>query len=150
MEKRKLLQELASRLRKARRALRMTQKDLSSRCGCTRPTYVKNELGNTFPGGMVYYVLGDNFGISLDWLIRGTGSMFYREEAQEEGPVEKTVEPETKPLPGEIAELVEDMERVPLLRHEILAIYLRYKLKNRQLFEPSAMLQEVEDGMETI
>ena len=146
MQKGKLLHELASRLRKARGALRMTQKDLASRCGCTRPTYVKNELGNTFPGTMVYYVLGDSFGISLDWLIRGKGSMFYREEeAQVEAPVEKPVETNPKPLPGEIAELVKDMERVPLLRHEILAIYLRYKLKNRELFEPSAMLQEVVD-----
>ena len=142
MDKRRLLQELASRLRKTRGALRISQKDLAARCGYTRPTYVKNELGNSFPGAMVYYVLGDTFGISLDWLIRGKGPMFYREEEAE---VDTPAETIREPLPEEIDALVEDMERVPLLRHEVLTFYLRYKLKNRGLFDPAAMLQEVEE-----
>lgn len=147
MEKRRLLQELASRLRKTRNALRISQKDLAAKCGYTRPTYVKNELGQTFPGTMVYYTLGDTFGISLDWLICSKGSMFYREEEAEakvEVPAEKPVETNREPLPVEIEKLVADMEKVPLLRHEILAFYLRYKLKNRELFDPSAVLQEEE------
>jgi len=145
MEKRRVLQEIGSRLKQVRKALKLSQQDLASRCGYGRGTYVKNELGVTFPGVMVFHTLGNMYEISLDWLLCNKGSMYSREEKLSSETLETTAGQDRQaPLPGEVKALIEDMDRIPLLRHEVLTFYLRYKLNNRELFDPSPTLEKKE------
>jgi len=144
MEKRRLLQEIGSRLRQVRKALRLSQQELAEKFGYARATYVKNESGFTFPGVMAFHTLGNMYEISLDWLICNKGTMYHREE---EPPLNRDAggrQSPQPPLPEEVAALVADMDRIPLRQHEVLAFYLRYKLKNRELFDPAPTLQEAE------
>jgi len=102
-------------------------------------------LSLTFPGVMVFHTLGNMYEISLDWLICKKGTMYHREEVpplEQEAGGHQSLQ---SPLPEEVEALVEDMDRNPLLRHEVLAFYLRYKLENRDLFDPAPTLKEAEE-----
>jgi hypothetical protein len=45
--------------------------------------YGKAENGYNAPGLKIFYILATRFGISLDWLVLGWGSMFYDKKAGE-------------------------------------------------------------------
>jgi hypothetical protein len=89
--------------------------------------------------------------ISMDWLLFGKGPMYCREKGKEKELAElgkelelmrvKMSEQEEKAagikLKPELNELLEQMERIPLLYHEMLAYFQRFKLENRELLEAS-------------
>lgn len=134
MNKRNLKAGISSRLEQVRKALGFSKQDMASRLGVQRPSYSRNEDGITFPASQSYYFLGKELNVSLDWLFCKKGSMFYSNNKPGK---RELVLPEVREqgLPLEILELVEDMERVPLLRHELLAFYHRFKIDHPQLFE---------------
>ncbi|NIM11786.1 MAG: hypothetical protein GTO45_06675 [Candidatus Aminicenantes bacterium] len=152
ISKGKLLREIGMRLRQVRRRFNLRQADMALQSDCKRTTYVKNESGETFPGALAFRRWADGLNISLDWLICDRGSMVYkpkeqikedtREKKEKETPkalvVPKAVEEkEDITLSDDVRELLEHMEQVPLLYFEVLAFFHRFKLKYRELFEPT-------------
>jgi transcriptional regulator with XRE-family HTH domain len=139
MDKKNLLIEIGYKLKKVREALRLKNSELADDIGFNRSSFCRYESGKTPPGIKTLYGLGEKFNISLDWLICNKGEMFYREIAATE--LEKeSMEPPAPPssptldsLPGDIRELLEHMERIPLLRYEILTYFLKFKDKNKEL-----------------
>jgi len=134
MKRKDLLKEIGYKLKKARRALKYSAGFMISSLQLVPSSYYRNENGKTCPDIMSLQILGREFGISLDWLVCDKGPMFYkekdREESQEEIPEAAEKEPLQDPLdtlPDEIKELVKHMERIPLLRYEILASFHRFK-----------------------
>jgi transcriptional regulator with XRE-family HTH domain len=118
MHRKTILQDIALRLKKTRDALGFSSGDMAGRIGTYPATYYKYENARSFPHFTILSKLGDNLGISLDWLILDRGPMFYEEKEN------KTA---AAVLPAEIQELVEQMEQIPVLKYEILLNFHKFK-----------------------
>lgn len=76
---------VAARLRAARDALRLTQKQVAQRIKMPLPSYKDYEAGNRIPGGEALGLL-ILAGINANWLITGAGPMLMAELGTGETP----------------------------------------------------------------
>lgn len=136
-----LKKKIGTRIKKIRKAMNFSQEKMSGHFGVVRPSYIKYERGQVFPGPGALYGLLTNFNISLNWLIGNKGSMYYKEEAQ---PVDPTGL-QTVIASEEVKELLQHMERIPLLRHEVLSFFYKFKLDYKNLVESS--MKDTTGGM---
>lgn len=67
---------IGERIRKARRALDLTQASFASRIGSTQNTVTRYETGDRAPSASVITLICREFGISEAWLRTGEGEMF--------------------------------------------------------------------------
>lgn len=144
MNRAQIVKETGLRLRKIRKSLNYTQEKMGSYLGVARPSYDKYERGEVFPGPKALTVLSNTFKVSLDWLIANKGTMHYSEKTQPEENVqqpEEIAQPQEKTGPdvvtADVQELLAHMERIPLLRYEVLTMFHKFKLKNKTLVESS-------------
>ncbi len=100
---------------------------MAAHLGLERASYAKYEIGRALPPHKNLEVLASHFDISLDWLVAGKGPMFYKGKA-------RAVE-ETEEFTGEMKELFDHMLRIPLLRHEVLSCFHKFKLEYKDLVE---------------
>jgi transcriptional regulator with XRE-family HTH domain len=116
MDRKSLLNEFSYKLRKLRSSLGYGSRKMAGFLGTGKTNYYRYENGKVFPGFWGLRSIANSLGISLDWLVCGKGPMYYKEvrEEKEEGPSA----PGVKTADKEIKNLVESMERIPLLRHE--------------------------------
>jgi transcriptional regulator with XRE-family HTH domain len=126
MSRRKLLGAIGSRLRKIRFTLGYSQDKMAALFGIHRTGYTKNENGETLLSLHAQTVLSDNYNISLDWLLCNKGPMYYKEKVpgQEFG---------MEVVREDVQELLQHMERLPLLRYEVLSFFQRFKVENKEL-----------------
>ena len=126
MDRNSLLREIGYKLRKFREPLRYRSSEMADSIGAERTGYSKYEQGKASPQLIVLYRLAEKFDVSLDWLIRGKGPVYYKKK--------QAKEPGAPPVQAnEINELLDHMEKIPLLRHEILAFFLKFKDKNKEM-----------------
>ncbi len=162
MNKKDLYKDIGNKLNKFRRSLNYSTADMCSRLKVVRSSYLRNESGKTSPGIWTMRSLGRIFDISLDWLILDKGPMIYREkeekkeEKQEQKQEEKQPEQaaplqeppvivlEEKPapetvdsLPEDIRELLAHIRRIPLLRHEIMVSFYKFKEEHKEMVTTS-------------
>ena len=109
----------------------MSPDSMAARLGVSRSSYNKYEYGLSFPNPVGLAVLANELDISLDWLIAGKGPMTYK--------VKKEM---TSNLVGEnsdVKSLLSSMERIPLLRYEVLTLFHKFKLEHKDLMTDSAV-----------
>ncbi len=129
MDKRSVLREIGSKLRTFRETLKLKVSEMADGIGNERSGYIRYEQGKTPAKLMTLYKLAEKYDLSLDWLIRNKGPMYYKEkEIKEAKPM-----PTLDSLPNDIKELLDHMEKVPLLRYEVLAFFLKFKDKNKEM-----------------
>lgn len=128
---RALLQGAGLRLRKVREDLRFSRPEMAARLGIKPVGYYKNENGETFPSLRSLGRLQKDFNISMDWFIFNRGPMYFNEK-QSEGKGEAKA-PGGGEMTPEMKELFDGMEQDPLLRHEVLAYYYKYKKKEANI-----------------
>jgi len=128
MDKKKLLREIGYKLRQFREPLRYRSSEMADSIGAERTGYSKYEQGKAAPQLIVLYRLAEKFDVSLDWLIRGKGPVYYKQKEAKESAAGPT-------KTSEINELLDHMEKIPLLHHEILAYFLKFKDKNKEMVE---------------
>lgn len=126
MSRRKLLEAIGSRLKKVRFTLGYSQEKMAPHLGVQRTGYAKNEKGETLPGLYALTVLANNFKISLDWLLCNKGPMYYKEKGAEQGFGMEVIK-------EDVQELLQYMDRIPLLRYEVLSFFQRFKVENKEL-----------------
>lgn len=84
--------------------------------------------------------LGKDFDVSLDGLICAKGPMLFKEKEKGETrgkevlPAEEGTQQERSRGP-ELRELLDHMEKVPLLYHEIMVYFYKFKMTNNELIE---------------
>jgi transcriptional regulator with XRE-family HTH domain len=101
---------------------------MAAKLGLSPATYYKNETGFFLPGLDTLYRLHTEFDISLDWFLFGSEPIHNKEK-------QPTLAPEIKTLPQEntavntreLRQLLADMEQDPLLLHEIMLYYYKYR-----------------------
>ncbi|NIM16148.1 MAG: helix-turn-helix domain-containing protein [Candidatus Aminicenantes bacterium] len=139
-----LTKEMAYKLRKIRQTLNVSNSVMAAKLRIGRSTYNRNEEGQTLPGTLTLFRLGNYFNISLDWFVFNRGSMFYQEQAVENEKDTNKEEPERlvpegflalQNLGDDIKELLESMERIPLLRYEVLVLFHKFKKENKGMME---------------
>ncbi len=129
MDKRNVLREIGHKLRKFRETLKLTVSQMADGIGNERTGYIRYEQGKTPAKLMTLYKLAEKYDLSLDWLIRNKGPMYYKEKEIKEAKPITTLDS----LPNDIKELLDHMEKVPLLRYEVLAFFLKFKDKNKEM-----------------
>ena len=129
-----ILKETGRRLKKLRGQFNYPPKEMAAKMRIKTNTYYKNENGETFPGLVPLYLLQQEFGISMDWFIFNKGPMFYEEKKPQDKEPEKIEEKKSKALEEtmpDVKELLEHMAEDPLLRHEVLLNFYKYKEKKK-------------------
>jgi transcriptional regulator with XRE-family HTH domain len=139
MNRKQLLKEVGFRLKEMREASKCSQERMAAHFGIGRSAYTKNENGETFLSLNALSELGNTFDVSLDWLICNKGPMFYKEKARQGEIISMEVVKE------DVLELLEHMERLPLLRYEVLSFFQRFKVENKELVD-SAVNHTTTDG----
>jgi transcriptional regulator with XRE-family HTH domain len=135
-----ILKGISSRFREIREQLGCSRKQLADGMKISIGAYNKNEIGVTLPRFNALYHLSEHYGISMDWLLFNKGMMelkkneahlkelentaaLLKEEAAKAGD-EKTAVMLDKP---EVKELLVYMKQEPVLYHEIMLHYQKYK-----------------------
>ncbi len=112
-----------------REALKCSQEKMGAHLGIKRASYTKYETSRALPSLNSLNVLATHFDVSLDWLVSEKGPMFYKGKVQAE---------DTGEFMGEVKELFDQMNRIPLLRHEVLSCFHKFKLDYKDLVESSS------------
>lgn len=131
MKRKELLIEVAQRFRKVRETLGLSPANMVGNLKTHRITYYKYESARTLPQFSILARLGKNLGISMDWLILNKGPMFYKEKDNEN----KAAADPLAALPQDIKELVEHMQRIPMLKYETLLSFHHFKENHKDMVE---------------
>lgn len=131
MDKKALRREITFRFKQMREALMCSQEKMAAHLGMVRGSYSKYENGYALPNLHTLNVLSTGFDVSLDWLISDKGPMFYTEKTML---VRKA---DLENVMDDVKELLESMERIPLLRYEVLSFFQKFKLDYKELVESS-------------
>ncbi len=134
----KIITNVGNRLLKLRGQLALSPGEMAARLGVSRSSYYKNENGETLPGMISIFRLHKDLKLSIDWFLFGIGGMYLPDEQQiQEREQAKT--PSTVKFDPELSELIAHLEKDPLLRHEIMVYFYKYKQnKNAQPAQPPA------------
>ena len=120
-----LLKEMRHKLSQLRQNQKDTISQMADRLGVWRSTYVRNENGETPLSYKAMSAMVDHYGVSLDWLVVNKGPMYYKEKELKNEP----------PLNPDFKELIEHMERIPMLKHEMLLSFCKFKEDRKGLVE---------------
>jgi transcriptional regulator with XRE-family HTH domain len=126
MNSEELKTEISLRIKKMREALKCSQEKMAAHLGIKRASYTKYECRRAIPTVTSLNVLAAYFDVSLDWLVANKGPMFYKGKMRAE---------DTGEFMGEVKELFDLMSRIPLLRHEVLSCFHKFKLDYKDLVE---------------
>ncbi|MCU0286834.1 MAG: helix-turn-helix domain-containing protein [Acidobacteria bacterium] len=135
MSRKEFAKEVGLKIEKIRKLNHISVTNMAQSLYVNRVTYVRNESGLAIPNFFTLYHLGSDFNVSLDWLLLDEGPMMRTQKSakQEEKPA---VDPLTvHPVTGEIKELLVHMDKIPLLRYEILAQFHRFKEEHNIIVE---------------
>lgn len=122
----KIITNVGNRLLKLREQLELSPGEMAARLGVSSSSYYKNENGETLPGMISVFRLHKDLKLSIDWLLFGTGEMYLPDEQQIQEKEAAKTPPAVKFNP-ELAELIANLEEDPLLRHEIMVYFYKYK-----------------------
>lgn len=123
------LATVGQRLALIREELRLTRGEMASKLGLNQTTYYKNETGFFLPCLDTLSRLHKELDISVDWVLFGSQPMRNNEKQPIIAPDTITRRLENK-LP-DVKGLLNDMDQDPMLLHEIMLYYYRYK-KNQE------------------
>ena len=141
MTRKELIKNVAEKLERIRKTHKYDTGGMAAKLGVTRSTYNRNKSSTSLPDAFSLYCLGERLNISLDWLLREKGPMYFTEERPVkivEKEVEKKEEEKEPPRPyalppifqdleDDLKELFEAMQRSSQLRYDILAYFLKLK-----------------------
>jgi transcriptional regulator with XRE-family HTH domain len=143
--KKELRKAIGLRLKELRKVLSFTQEVMARTLKTGRPNYTRIEIGDTFLNHIILHKLAVEFNVSMDWLICGRGSMFIHQREEIDMEKEGDVQPRSqhqseKPTNPEIAELLEYMEKIPFLYHDVMEFFYKLKIRHKEIIE--AMLNK--------
>jgi len=130
MTRKDIAKAIGSKLLQVRQTYELSLTRMAETLNCSRLSYTRNENGCAIPNFFTICNLGNQLGISLNWLILDEGPMLLKEIT-----AEKKIETVSLPLSPDFKELFEHMEKIPLLRFEILAQLHRFKEEHQALVE---------------
>ncbi len=101
--------DIAERFRKLRSNTGLSQKDFASTIGLSHTVIAEIERGSREPSRKVMVAIAETYGISLDWLLLGKGSMYAINQENQEVEI----------LKKEISRLEEEIRKLQIENKEI-------------------------------
>jgi hypothetical protein len=98
-------------------------------------TYVNNENGRTIPNFFTLYNMGYQFDVSLDWFVFNEEPVYRTEKTVEKKMQEVSPLSQLQALLPDIKELLDHMDKIPLLRYEILVQFFKFKEEHQAMVE---------------
>jgi len=143
MSRKDFAKEMGLKFEKIRKSRHFSITNMARTLGVNRVTYVNNENGRTIPNFFTLYNLGYQFDVSMDWFIFDEGTVNRLEKT-----VEKKVEDaqplsQLQPLLPDIKELLDHMDKIPLLRYEILVQFFKFKEEHQAVVEKAMKVNPV-------
>lgn len=123
--------EVGLRLKEIRWKLQITQEQFGEKLGIKGSTMAKHENGFCFPTGKMLNILASKYNVSMDYLLCGRGTLYYKDRDSRDSSHIKDIIGEDK----EMEELFSLMSSVPLVRYSILSYFQRFKLENNELID---------------
>lgn len=116
---------VGQRLALIREELRLTRGEMALKLGLNQATYYKNETGFFLPCLDTLSRLHKELGVSLDWVLFGSEPMHNKDKQPIIAPdtITRRLENKAPDMKG----LLNDMDQDPMLLHEIMLYYYRYK-----------------------
>lgn len=130
MSRKEFAKLMGDKLEKVRKTNNISVTHMARALNINRITYVRNINGLVIPNFFTLYNLGNQFGISMDWFLLDEEPMYRSEKKAEAVPP-----PQTPSLLPDIQELLDHMDKIPLLRHELLAQFYRFKDEHQTMVE---------------
>lgn len=124
---------VGQRIALIRKEHQYTRREMSVKLGIHQDNYYKNEIGYSIPGMDTLYRLHTDFDISLDWLFFGSQPMHNKEKQPIIMPEKQTTGLENQS--PHVREMLDAMEQDPLLLHEMMLNYFKYK-QNKETLKP--------------
>ena len=124
MDIKSLNRSLSTKLIELRQSLHYSTNQMAEYVKVSSITYHRYEQGKMLPGFTALYSAAKKLGISLDWLVCNKGPVYYKEIEKKNQVEEKNENPQ---------DLLEHMNRVPLLRHELLAYFYKFKAEHKDM-----------------
>ncbi len=162
VKKRPVALEIRERIKKLREKHGYNKHDMADFLGMAPSTYSKYELGLNFFSMHTMRRISGKLDVSIDWLLFGRGAMYIKDNERRQKELEKEVEllkgrleaerkkheaqrKERESVPREsdsprvsnpeVRELLEVMDRVPMLYHEIMLHFQKFKSENPSLVD---------------
>ena len=128
-EKLELKKEIGARMKEFRKQMRFTQHEMAPYCGVGRADLSRIEKGEVFPGIFLLVKLSKEFKLSLPWVLLNEGEMLIPN-------AESINKKSCVMIQGEeLHNLFFYIEKIPLLRHRMLALFYELKGNFQDLFE---------------
>jgi transcriptional regulator with XRE-family HTH domain len=130
---------LGSRVKKTRKTLGISQKNLAASLEMSGSYLSEIEHGNATPGYEFFYKFSLNYNISLDYLFHGTGSMIV------EGPVKpENKEKEYVDNLQTVNDLVRLMERSTMFKNTIMGFAQKFHYENEEIIKKNIKREQEE------
>jgi len=123
---------VSGRLMELRRSLHFSTTKMRENLKVSATTYNRYERGKMLPGFPALYFAAEKLGISLDWLVCGKGPIYYKDKEKKDS-LQNLISGSSE---EEIKNFLEHMNRIPLLRHEILACFYKFMEDHKELVSP--------------
>ena len=117
--------EVGKKLYLVRKENELTRNEMAVNLGLARGNYYKNEIGYSLPCLDTIYRLYKDFDVSVDWLLFDSPPMHNKEKLSASISLEKGGGLQEK-QPA-VIELLDAMEKDPMLLHEIMLYYYKYQ-----------------------
>lgn len=145
--KKQLRKDLGRRFRQFRETQEISQKRMAEMLGINRISLYRHEEGKWFPEYSILHRISEAFDLSMDWLLFNKGPVLYSQKEQEAKAAALKKEAEEKHdcrnvLKEEYRELLDYMERFPVLRYELLLQFQEFLRKQRGVQSPPITKEE--------
>ncbi len=135
MKRQELAENIAAKLKKIRLNHHFSISDMAQKIKINRNNCARNENSRSIPNIFTLLNIAYHLNISLDWLLLDKGSMYLTEKTEEIKTKADAAAPQSPPIPDDLKELLFYMEKIPLLRHEILVQFYRFKEANQDVVQ---------------
>lgn len=116
------LNNIGSRIKKTRKFLNLTQKQIAEKTGLSVAFLSQIENGIKRPSSIYLFFLLLEHRVNTNWLLSGKGEMFLTENL-----IEKSQAFDFGGDREAVETMLHDLEKNPLARHSLLSFYLKWK-----------------------
>lgn len=132
------LENIGKRLRTVREMFKYTQRRMAGMVNIQEVTYKKNEKGLHLVHLKSLERLHEDLNISIEWVLFGNGPIYWqdirakKEEVKDAGLMKRDIFRE------EVAEMIDILERIPVIRHSVMGHYQDCKIRYKDLLAEAA------------
>ena len=127
-----LVKGISIRLKEARKHAGYSGPQMANALNLDRSSYYRNELGKNAPGLISMVNIAYKLGVSLDWLVLDRGEMIYTDHSESD-------EHQSPEMNENVKEMVETMNKIPMLHHELLMVFHKFKAENAEIVAKAMM-----------